>query len=397
MVELVVNTSITHSLLLVLPVALALLLRSARCPGWPLVGGAIAGILLGPTIFGRIAPDAFEKCFVGGIEEREARDGLVRRQAAERLVTLETGRSADAIAAMDERHAQTRAETDARLADAQWSFQRPLRSYGAAMTVLALLGAGTLGSRRGGPRPGGIAPGSIGVWAAALPGALAVAAMVWLWRASLAEALLAGSAVAVGPWALTAVDREAADHAEDGGARLVERAGRVSSLAAITVAVGACVAARGSSGLAWSAPLLALPVGWLLPVSAHRVVRGVLDVAVVPALAACVGLRTDLHRHFALWPLVVFVLLSGDARWIGAFAGAMVPGGRAPLRTLRLVLGSMACGPTQVAITVTGAGLGVLPDEITLALLAGALLIEVTTPARRAVAARLLELEEERD
>jgi hypothetical protein len=395
MVDLVINTSITHSLLLVLPVAVALLLRWARCPGWPLIGGVIAGILLGPSIFGRIAPDAFEKCFVGGIEERDTRDALARRQAAERLVAFETGRDATAVEAMETRHALALAEADAALVQERWRFQRPLRSYAAAIIVLALLGAGVCRAASGTARTGWIAPGSIGIWAAAMPGGLAFAAMVWLWRASFAEAALAAAAVAIGPWVLTAVDREAADRAEDGGARLVERAGHVSSLAAIAVTCVACFAVRGAGALIWCAPLLAMPIGWLLsPGATGRIGRIILDSAVLPALGACVGLRVDLHTHFALWPFIVFIILSGDGRWLGAFIGAMLPGARAPLRTLRLVVGSMACGPTQLAIAATLAGLGVVRPEVVLALLAGAVLIEITTPARRSVTMRLEEQEE---
>ena len=39
--------------LLVVATAAAAVFRWARCPGWPVVGGVLAGIILGPTIFGR--------------------------------------------------------------------------------------------------------------------------------------------------------------------------------------------------------------------------------------------------------------------------------------------------------------------------------------------------------
>ena len=40
---------------------------------------------------------------------------------------------------------------------------------------------------------------------------------------------------------------------------------RVASVLAIIAACGALYALRGVGGLLWSLPLLALPLGWLLP------------------------------------------------------------------------------------------------------------------------------------
>ena len=48
------STTLTLSLLLLVPAAWAALLRWARCPGWAVMGGVVAGIILGPTVFGRV-------------------------------------------------------------------------------------------------------------------------------------------------------------------------------------------------------------------------------------------------------------------------------------------------------------------------------------------------------
>ncbi|MHC5024605.1 MAG: hypothetical protein ACYTGG_11985 [Planctomycetota bacterium] len=84
--DLIINSAVTHSLLLGLPLLAALLLRWARCPGWSILGGAMAGILLGPTVLGRVAPIEFEKFFVGAVEERggKRRIGWRRRGRARR-------------------------------------------------------------------------------------------------------------------------------------------------------------------------------------------------------------------------------------------------------------------------------------------------------------------------
>ena len=115
----------------------------------------------------------------------------------------------------------------------------------------------------------------------------------------------------------------------------------------------------------------------------------------VPSLAACAAMNIELFTHFAVLPLIVFVLLSGDARWLGAFIGAMLTGGRHSLRTMRLVLGAAACGPTQLAIVAIGAHTWALPGETVLALVAGAVMIEITAPVRRSMAHRLAETEDQ--
>jgi hypothetical protein len=176
------------------------------------------------------------------------------------------------------------------------------------------------------------------------------------------------------------------------------------------------MAQRGAEGWMWLAALAALPIGWLvgalLP-PARRAEEGrgdrrigidlsylsrvVRDVFIVPALAASVALRIEWFHHFAIWPVLLLVILSGDARWLGALLGAMTLGGRRWLRTMRLVLGSMACGPTQLAITSIAIHGWILPERFVAALLLGAITVELTAPARRGLARRLAEAEVELD
>ena len=433
------STALAWCLLLVLPILCALLLRSARCPGWAVVGGAVAGILMGPAIFGRIAPDTFEKVFVGGFEQRQALDSLKRRQGADILAAQAAGLDEEAMIEMERRHRAERAPLEQKLREARWEDQRPLRIGVAIVVALTLLGAGRLGVREGDRRQGLGAPLSIGAWSSLLPGALAYVAMTWLWRHPPAPSLLAAAAVAIGPWALTSADRQSADEAEFGGAHMIQTAGRIASVIAIAAAVFALVMARGGPGLLWSLPLLALPIGWLLKKGSGVVFgaeaggrkRGresfseekgsgvvfrpeaeeaaqpgalrvagffsgaVLEAVLVPLLAACVGMKIDIFAYFSIWPLVVFVLLSGDGRWLGALMGALLPGGRRGMRTMRLVMGSMACGPTQLAVAAVAAHTWAVPESVPYALLLGAVYIEMSAPLRRIMARRLAQTEEE--
>jgi hypothetical protein len=361
---------------------------------------------MGPAIFGRIAPEAFEKAFVGGFEQREALDSLKRRQGADVLAAQTAGLDRESMNEMEVRHRAERAPLVEDLDEARWAFQQPMRIGVSIVIALALLGAGRMGVREGDRRQGLMAPVSIGLWTALLPGALAYFAMTWLWRHPPAPSLLAAAAVAIGPWALTSADRQSADEAEFGGAHMIQTAGRIASLIALGAAVFALAMARGAAGVLWCLPLLALPAGWLLPkrlqrreaaapLSASRSSGNGLGLVVVPLLAACVGMKIDIYAHFALWPIVVFVLLSGDGRWLGALMGALLPGGRKGMRTMRLVMGSMACGPTQLAVAALAAHTWVVPESIPYALLLGAIYIETSTPLRRIMARRLAQTEEE--
>ena len=121
----------------------------------------------------------------------------------------------------------------------------------------------------------------------------------------------------------------------------------------------------------------------------------VFEIVFVPLLAACVGMKIDIYAHFSIWPLVVFVLLSGDGRWLGALMGALLPGGRKGMRTMRLVMGSMACGPTQLAVAAVAAHTWAVPESVPYALLLGAVYIEMSAPLRRIMARRLAQTEEE--
>ena len=391
-------------LLVAVPVGAAALLRWARCPGWAVLGGAVAGIVLGPSIFGRALPAQFVNLYVGGVEPQAELEHFVRRQQADAVAAEHAGAGPERLAELAEQQKQARRDLDIAWNKAKWADQRPLRAFTVAVVVLTLLGAGALGRRNEGQPRSLIASMSVGAWSAGLPGGLAFAAMYWLWHRPLHEAALVGAAVAIGPWVLTSIDRDAADQAELGGAHMLQAAGLLATLLAI-VAVGFGLwLHQGPPGLLLTTPLLAAPLAHhFFPQKGSGVVfdgfgtvlRGWVERVLVPVLAGCVAIKIDLFAHFAVWPIVVLLLLSGDGRWLGAYLGAMVLGGRRSLRTMRLVLGTMACGPTQLAITALAIHTWSIPGEYAMALLLGAVLIETTVGARRSMARRLIQTEEE--
>ena len=378
-------------LLLVVSGGWAVLLRWTRCPGFSVVGGVAAGLLLGPTILGRVAPDVHQAIFVGGVQEHRELRQIISRQGADRLAAEVAGLAAASPTELEAEQATARD----RRRDARWSHQRPQRVLMAVLVAVMLAGAAPA-VPRGDRAPSTVGALSIGGWSAALPGGLAWLAARGLWEIEPVDAMLVAGAVAIGPWAMTAVDRDAADQAETGGAATLQAAGRYATVIGIGLTAAALWTRHGAMGLLWSMALAAAVAGWLLPAPAARgraaaVVRGTLRTVVVPTVAAAVTIRLDLLKDLAIWPVVVIMLLSGDGRWLGAFTGAQILGGRPVLRTMRLVMGSMAAGTTQLAVTAIALCTWSIGPQLGLALLLGAVFIEVTAPARSGVARRLAE------
>ncbi len=382
-----------------LPAALAALVRRARCPGWPVVGGLLAGIVLGPSVAGRVAPEAWASVVEGAPLEREQLQDLRRRHGAELAAARHASFDDRELAAVTNRNHREADLAVAAFEGARREHQRPQRILAGLLVAAVLLGGGLVSIRANGQRaPPGTAL-SIGAWAAALPAGLAFYCLRWWWEQGVTESLLAAAAVAIGPWALGAVDRGAADHAEVHGALTMQSAGRCATALAIGLVLAALAHAVGIRAAAAGAVLLAAPAGWLLrPLSepAAAVARRWIETLCVAPLAAWVAMRVDFPGSGAwLLPAALLLVLAGDARWIGAFCGAMVLGGRRGLRTLRLVMGAMAAGPTQLAVTAVALCTGHIEERFALALLLSAVVIEVLTPLRRAMAGRLDETEQE--
>jgi len=388
------STVLAFFILIVAAVAAAALLRWARCPGWALIGGAVAGIILGPSIFGRVLPDQFEKLFVGGITQRANLDQLRSRQVADVLAAKGAGVFGERLLEIDKRQVAERAELESALNKAKFNDQSALRYFTFVVVALTLLGAGSIVRNSEEHKTNIVTSMSVGVWAAGLPGGFAFAAAYFLWEVPLEQSLLVAAAVAIGPWALTTIDREAANQAEIGGAAMMQSAGRIATLLAMVLVAWGLFSKFSAQGLLMAAPLLAAVLPWLNP-RLSQLFKGSAYHILVPVLGACVGVKIDIYTDFSFWPIFVLLIIGGDVRWLGAYFGAMVLGGRNSLRTMRLVLGSMACGPTQLAVTAIAIHTWSIPGTYAFALLLSAILIEITVNARRSMAKRLIETEEE--
>jgi hypothetical protein len=384
--------------LMALAMAMAWLVRRAGLiAGWAVVGGALAGIALGPTILGRVMPDQFERWFIGGVEQRQARDSLVSLQGADLAVAEHRGFSQADVTPIQARHASERSLINLQIESARWKHQAPMRTFALIVVAIAFVGGGLLAVPAVGSARTWLTIVSVGLWSAALPGGVVFACGANWWDLSPSQTLMLVAAVAIGPWAILGWDRATADAAEVGGARMIQSAGRVASLLAIACAAWAVWQSLGLRDMLIALPLVALPLGWMLPAQAtsRAARRRFFEHVVIPALAASVAMKIDAIEHAALWSIVVIAIVCGDGRWFGAVLGALLPGGRRVLRTMRLVLGAMASGPTQLAVCALGVHAGILPENLALALLIGAAVIDVSAPLRRRLADQMETLEAE--
>ncbi len=394
--------------LVVAAILFALLLRWARCAGWPIIGGLLAGIILGPTIFGRLQPTPHEQLFVGSVEERRALDDLLHEMNRDLVVAGKIAQQTEtqpdqSIQELNEKYQEQVAQRETALHRAHQQDQLPYRWLTVILISAVFLGHGLLSIPQRDSHHGWTTPISVGLGAAILPLTLGYLTLTWLFdftlgTSSVTGGLLALSTLMIGPWMMTPADRKAADQAEVGGSCMMQRAGRVSSCFALLTVVYACAVIGDRSICIWMLPLLIMVLSWLLPGVGGRVGgRGLFDVVLLPILAAIAIIRIDLFDSFSFWLMILFVLISGDGRWLGAVFGALIPGGRRILRPMRLVLGSMACGPTQLAIVALGVQLEILPHVYALALLFGVVYIELTAPLRRSFAQILIKTESQLD
>lgn len=384
------------ALLALVAVLWAALLRWVRLPGWSIVGGLVAGLLLGPTVLAKALPGTYEELYGGGVEARAELESAVREQERFRFAVTEAGASSEAVEALREQESEEIAPLRAALDDAVERDQQAVLAFTIVAVAALMFSTGFVGIPASEHRHNIAWPLNIGGWAAAIPGSLA-ALLLWWGDEPVPACLVAAAALMIGPWALTPIDREAADHVELGGARMIQNAGRVSSVIAIIVWLSALAMADGFALVMMGMPIAVMIAGWVAPPVHGHWLRRAFEHSAVPIVVACAAITVNFFADLWFWPVLLFLLLSGDGRWLGAVIGASALGGRRGLRSMRLVLGAMAAGPSQAAVAAMGAQLDVLPNHLVVAALLGAVLIEVATPARRKVARGLEKTEHEID
>ncbi|HVZ93451.1 MAG TPA: hypothetical protein VG797_02975 [Phycisphaerales bacterium] len=377
--------------------AFALLLRWARVPGEKhgaaIVGGVVAGLLLGPGIFGRVYPARYEALYVGGVAERNELDDLRARQAADLTALRAAGVTPVAVEEAVAGHKAERAPVEVKLSAARAGFSKRVGLIGAAAVMLGVCLSGVFGSIR---QIRKTTRTNAGVVRAIKTGvaALALAAAPWV-----AIGLFSpGSSSVV---ALSTVFSIPALIAADRGNNATARRAMLfpgAMMSAIAIAGFADVK------LVALVIILATVAGPFLPVSwvrrGRRAVMQLLLFVLVPFLACFAMLSIDVREvgHRAeFWALgIAALLLAADGRWFAVWAAGkmarMPPAGGASVR------GSwgwsraarIAVGPGVGAVMIGGAILfhagGKLSDAAVVAAVIGAVAAETTRGLRESVA-----------
>ena len=107
-----------------------------------LVGGLLVGVLLGPTVFGRVAPEYYEHIFLGTADQRQALEAYVHERQQTRKSLADTGVTSAAVEEFDRRTAAERSKLERALVDAERQHTANLRRLVMWLALpLFLLGA----------------------------------------------------------------------------------------------------------------------------------------------------------------------------------------------------------------------------------------------------------------
>ena len=356
--------------------------RMLGAPCHRFIPGLLIGVLLGPAVLGRIAPDAWEGIFAGGAEARTHLQSLDRAHASWHFAAEATGVDIETKMEEDHRHHQRREPLLRAEVQARQSHQKPwaiLTSILAFSAALLSIGSSARIRRLSGiPLSGG---SSIGAWSAVVPilGVLLMAKGLGF-NPFNAEVLLLAAAVAVGPWSLGPNEH-----------RIV---GRMQGCQGAWPTVAAHVATGFAIALAIIASIHS-PLGWIVVALAclgllrtttkrhhRRSLRSVRDRFILPSLAAMAVLLSDVMLDARFWPILGVAVLCSDGRWLGAAIGLMLRGGPAKNAAMRGAIVAIDASGPQLAITALATALGLISGAWTTSLLFGVMLIELTSPLR---------------
>lgn len=301
--------------------ALAWLLRGAGIaggrPAAAIVGGILAGTLLGPAVLGHVAPEFHLRVFRGGEAEREELRRTLARHSADFAASTATGSPPGTLVEVFARHSAERAPLERDLSVAMERRRAALTGAAAAALALGLLLAAWAS------RPLSVSPASVVMGVAAVAAEVAVIGAVahLLLGAPVGLAVAAGAAGAGGS-ALAGFPLRWVP--ENGRSALARGVGAVMYILAMVVVL----APARDEGRAIAAALLAAPMlGWSLRLvtggafGLRGAVRWWMLWVALPTAAAMVAVHIEWELvGESLWAKVavpVVLLLSGNA----AFAG----------------------------------------------------------------------------
>lgn len=375
-------------------VGLAAILRAARCPGGAMgaavAAGIVAGLLLGPGVFGRVKPAWHDPLLRGGVEQAAALQAESDRQRIERAALEASGVTDVALEEFDrERLAPRRAEFQAALDRARAEFRSDfglVQAVVASALLMLALPAACARSGRLWRRTGECAIDTR--WQGAGRGALALVLAMSI-PFALSMWLLKDLKLALGVAAALAVPAVVALPC---GLFIASASG---------AALGACIAMVGL----WTVPAtvvgvaafvaLALCVGSESPRRREKAKRSggsgwwggaaVVGYVLVPTLTAMLIVGIDPHSVVSsgvfIWMTILALLWSSDGRWLAwRLAGFTWTRAALPVGT----------GASMVQLVIAaGCGWAGAPHGVVGALVLGALTIELTAGIRRLLARQM--------
>jgi hypothetical protein len=361
---------------------LGLLLRSCGLRRSWVIGGLLAGALLGVQGLGRMDDRLFERFFMGAGAERKALFVAARSIEVTSMVAGPQGATMD-----EEQLAGLQAERAAaatRFANSRRTFDEDAAWVVAMLAAIVMVAASPMTGRTPWWKDGG---GPVGTWCLAVPAGLLLVALsfsrdpepqVW-WMSALAIACL-------GAPALQARDRWTAVRLMGSRASVLDAARGMNGMCAIVLGCTAWILEE-SHTTAWLLPWATALAAWGLaaaPIGFFARLTG-------PATAAAVAIavtRIDPIADWEAWfALAVFV--AEDLKWIGAAFGVWL-WGRVPwFASLRACMPMADTATAQAVLGALALLTGFVPVWIGYALLVSAGAVEAMEPLRRGTALRL--------
>ncbi len=377
---------------------LAWLMRAARFMGGggaacAVAGGILAGVLMGPGVLGRSAPDFYERVFVGAVHERETRQRLAREHAFELAVLKSSDVTPEAVDELRAAHGEAidpliRAEFAAidRRAETVGAMGLGLAA-GALVLPYFLRAAGS--SRRPMSPSDRLRARLAGAIGAGLVIAVCVAILAAFVGVDHRAAAAFGAACAAGWAAPGARARRTGPNGRDPrmdqasatslGVSLLTGAALLSSVWLAVAAIPGVAGLRRPGGRRFGRFL-------------RRKLHGLVYAVLAPSACAAAAMRLDPYVIVAaggkvLWiGLILALLASTDGRWCGMAVGWLATLGRRGLATaMERATGQLASGVgiAQCALTLLLHTGGIIGDAMALALLASAVLTETMVGAYR--------------
>lgn len=368
----------------------AWLLRRARVAGSAVMGGLLVGLFLGPGLMGRLAPDWYEEHLIGARETRITADNAFAEAEATALAARTFGITPtnardihfEQLLRAEQARADWRAERDRHQAPLRWS-----------VVILTIGFALCAPGRRRAPlnlllnEPDFLTlAASTGLWMSVIAAGGTAVVLTWFDH-DLAIALLAGACAGCGTTVIHPWDARSARETDPLAARFMRAALLISLLVASMLFVAIGFNLRGGSVFIETAALpLAILCGLARPLHA-RVFPRIASTILLPGVTALAATVIEVFQHTGILLPILCTLIAGDGRWLGAWIGAGVIGGRTTggWRALRFTMPVMSTGPMQVVFIALAAWMRLLPETIIFALLIAAAYMEASLPLRRSM------------